>query len=159
MKNIHKYIPALLLLVLSGCAANNAGRLMEQGIPLDGLERAYKPDRSYYIDGREVDGANREESIKSHVEQLPGVENADVTINGETALISVFLYGDPDEKEIIRIKKSVKEHALDVDRALARAAVSAAPELYERALGNAAPKRPERVSPRQRRLFPAVPTF
>ncbi|MCL2703145.1 MAG: YhcN/YlaJ family sporulation lipoprotein [Defluviitaleaceae bacterium] len=168
-----KYMLFAVMFLLTGCvAANNAGMLLDEGIPLDGMERAYKPDRSYYVDGREMefeecdgmgifnnDVSRREEDINAYIKELDGVESANALINGRAAIIGIRFCGNPDTEDIKRIKQSVKEHALGFDSDLIRVAVTAAPELYERTSGAAVTEQKSHVTPRYKRLFPVIPTF
>jgi YhcN/YlaJ family sporulation lipoprotein len=154
--------------MLTGCtAANKAMRVIDGRKSTESMERAYKQERNYYIDEREIgiknnwqinDECDREDFIKECVEALPGVESATVVISGDTALISICLDGEPKSAEIISVKENVRSTVLAADKDLGSAAVSAAPELFKRTTKTDGGQRIP-VSKEKKRLFPVVPSF
>jgi len=127
----------VLLILLTGCGVRGDERR------LDGMVYAYKY------------ACNREEALRVEVELIDGVEDAVVTINGGSALVSVNLVGEPLSDEIVRLKGVIRDRVMAFDGELERVAVSVGFEMFRRVSEGETRK----IPPEKRRLFPVVPTF
>lgn len=127
-----------LLLGLCGCAAKNELVVIdENGIyPLDGMERAYKADASFYDmeeQGAAGDGpCRRADEIGAFVANMAKIEGAVCALSGNTAIIGIQPAKSLNKKEVVALKRKVMENVPAFDRSVSRVAVTELPDLYER---------------------------
>lgn len=187
MKKYLIILCAIFTLTLSGCGiktGNRAGAVIDEndvGIPLNGMERAYKytddqpsgdpgptlaqvPVGEHDDDESETfEDGNRRLALRSNrlsylVESMTGVEDAAVIINGDSAVVGVTFTGEPDSDEVKSLKKAIELKILNFDGELKRVAVTASPELYQRILNVDKSKRYDGNS-QDRRKMNITPSF